>query len=183
MEKGISIFCAKLRFAPNRGSKVRFDVWACQTFFAISDPEGSCKGQEGLHKVPLEGATGACLPSSRNWVLPEDYCKKDPCNLNTEMFVSEIGNPCPTLDQLLASRILYALLVGEKQHKIAMARFCTQSCSEVGQLLVNSSPTPHLMEVAGVFLAIVLWQHPKKTREKAFLCRKPLIFSNPHFLS
>ena len=46
--------------------------------------------------------------------------------------------PCPTLGQLLASRILYALLVGEKQHEIARARFCTQSCSKVGQLLTNS---------------------------------------------
>ena len=78
------------------------------------------------------------------WVLPEDYCNKDPCNFNTEMFVSKvgIGNPCPTLGQLLASRILYALLVGEK-----LANFW----STPSQL-----PTP--WEVAGVFLAIVLWQ-------------------------
>ena len=79
------------------------------------------------------------------WVLPEDYCKKDPCNFKTEMFVSKVGNPCPTLGQLLASRILYALLIGENQHKIARAIFCTQSCLKVGQLLVNSSPTPHPM--------------------------------------
>ena len=59
--------------------------------------------------------------------------------------MSKVGNPCPTLGQLLASRILYALLVGEKQYEIARARFCTQSCSKVGQLLVNSSPTPHPM--------------------------------------
>ena len=37
------------------------------------------------------------------------------------------------------------LLLGEKQYEIAQARFCTQSCSKVGQLLVNSSPTPHPM--------------------------------------
>ena len=146
-------------------------------------------------------------------VLPEDCCKKGPCDFNTEVFVSKVGNPCPTLGQLLASRILYALLVGEKQHEIAKARFrakwssslfwvsslnlyapyllsaddlgdfsgiswetlhsggrrlgacCrkamnpqklwtllsrerfrTQGCSsKVGQLLVHSSPTPHLM--------------------------------------
>ena len=49
------------------------------------------------------------------WVLPEDLCKKDPCNFNTEMFVSKVGNPCPALGlDDLASRILYALLVGEK---------------------------------------------------------------------
>ena len=77
-----------------------------------------------------------------HWVLPEDYCKKDPCNFNAEMFVSKVGNPCPTLGQLLASRILYALFAGEKPDEIARARFCTQNCSKVGQLLVNSSPTP-----------------------------------------
>ena len=95
------------------------------------------------------------------WVLPEDYCKRDPCNFNTEMLVSIVGNPCPTLGQLLASRILYALLVGEKQHETARARFCKKSCSEVGQLLVNSSPTPLPTRSARVFLAIVLWQHQR----------------------
>ena len=34
-----------------------------------------------------------------------------------------------------ASRILYAHLVGEKQHKIARASFCTQSCSIVSESL------------------------------------------------
>ena len=30
------------------------------------------------------------------WVLPEDLCKKDPCNLNTEMFkLQRLANPCP----------------------------------------------------------------------------------------
>ena len=64
---------------------------------------------------------------------------------HAEMFVSKVGNPCPTLGQLLASRILYTILVGEKQYEIGGARFCTQSCSKVGQLLVDSSPTPHPM--------------------------------------
>ena len=86
---------------------------------------------------------GLLLRQGEFWVLPEDYCKKGPCNFNTEMFVSKVGNPCPTLGQLLANRILYAVLVGEKQYEIARARFCTRSCSEVGQLLVNSSPAPH----------------------------------------
>ena len=27
------------------------------------------------------------------WVLPEDCCKKDPCNFKTEMFVSKVGSP------------------------------------------------------------------------------------------
>ena len=71
--------------------------------------------------------------------------RKTPCNFNTEMFVSKVGHPYPTLGQLPTSRILYGLLVGEKQYEIARARFCTQSRSKVVQLLVNSSPTPHPM--------------------------------------
>ena len=55
----------------------------------------------------------------------------------------------PILFQLLASRILYALLVAEKQYEIARASFFTQSCSKVGQLLVSSSS---LAEYFYVFL-------------------------------
>ena len=59
----------------------------------------------------------------------------------------KVGNPCPTLGQLLANRILYALLVEERQHEIARARFCTQSCSEVGQLWEGRKvPTKSLLE-------------------------------------
>ena len=75
------------------------------------------------------------------WVLPEDYCKKDPCNFNMEMFVPKVSSPCTTLGQLLANRILYAFLVGENRMKSPgqdFARFCAQSCSEVGQFLANS---------------------------------------------
>ena len=50
----------------------------------------------------------------------------------------KLANRCPTLGQLLASRILYALLVGEKQYEIARARFCTQSCSKVGHLVARA---------------------------------------------
>ena len=66
-----------------------------------------------------------------SWVLPEDYHNKDPCKFNTDMFLSKVGNSCPTLGRLLASRILYALLVGEKQHEIARARFCTYRVSDL----------------------------------------------------
>ena len=99
----------------------------------------------GCFRAPRPWRKTAPLKRPINWVLPEDYCKKSPCNFNTEMFVSKVGNPCPTLGQLLPSRILYVLLAGEKQYEITRARFCTRSCSEVGQLLVNSSPTPHPM--------------------------------------
>ena len=69
--------------------------------------------------------------------------RKTPAISTRKFLCQKLVNSCPTLGQLLASRILYTLLVGEKQHEIARARFCTQSCSKVGQLLVNSSPTPH----------------------------------------
>ena len=67
-----------------------------------------------------------------------------PLQFNAEMFVPKVGNPRPTLGQLLASQILYALLVGEKQHEIARARFCTQSCPKgwptLGSIPCNSPP-------------------------------------------
>ena len=94
------------------------------------------------------------------WVLPENYCKKDPCNFNTEMFVSKVGNLCPTLGQVIASRILYAFLVGETQHEIARADFLHRFT----QKLVNSwsihRQLPIPWEIAGVSLAKILWQHP-----------------------
>ena len=69
--------------------------------------------------------------------------RKTPAISTRKFLCQKLVNSCATLGQLLASRILYTLLVGEEQHEIARARFCTQSCSKVGQLLVNSSPTPH----------------------------------------
>ena len=72
-----------------------------------------------------------CTIGPERRVYTIDCCKKDPCNLNTERFVSKVGNPCPTLGQLLASRIVYALLVGEEQHEIARARFQPNGPAEV----------------------------------------------------
>ena len=74
----------------------------------------------------------AAGPTSR--MLPEDYCKKDPCNFNTEMFVSKVGNPCPTLGQLLVSRILCALLVKKNSTKSLGQDFVHR----VAQKLANS---------------------------------------------
>ena len=64
--------------------------------------------------------------------------RKTPAISTRKCSCQKLTNPCPTLGQLLASRILYKLLLGEKQYEIAQARFCTQSCSKVGQLLVDS---------------------------------------------
>ena len=69
-----------------------------------------------------------------------------PCKFNTEVFVSEVGNPCPTLGQLLASQILYALVVGDKQHEIARQDSYTEllkSWSTLGQFLANSPSIKH----------------------------------------
>ena len=91
--------------------------WVLGGFFPLNNPHFNV----GLHFLSP-------------WVLPENYCKKYPCNFNTEMFVSEVGNPCPTLG-----------LGKRKQNGIARGGFCTQSCLKVGQLLVNCSPTPNHM--------------------------------------
>ena len=71
--------------------------------------------------------------------------RKTPAISTRKCSCQKLANRCPTLGQLPASRILYALWVGEKQYEIAKARFCTQGCSKVSQLLVNSSPTPRPM--------------------------------------
>ena len=80
--------------------------------------------------------------------LREDYCKKDPCNFNMQMFVSK------------ATHV---------------------------QLLVTNSPSYGKLQ--GVFLAIVLWQHPTNTAQtsqrlsaKSRSCLKPelRIRSDPH---
>ena len=91
---------------------------------------------------------GAWISRSDNFVLPEDLSLQErPLQFQHAMFVSKVGSPCPTLGLLLASGcqpdFVRALGRRKKLHEIARARFCTQSCSKVGQLLVNSSPTPH----------------------------------------
>ena len=56
------------------------------------------------------------------------------------MFVSKVGNPCPTLGELLASRILYALLVEEpvRNHQVKILYTeLLKSWSTLGQ----SAPT------------------------------------------
>ena len=93
--------------------------------------------------------------------LAEKLCKKDPCNFNTEMFGFKVGNPCPTLRQLLASWILYVLLVGEKRYEISRQDLDSQSCSKVGQLLVNSSV--FLNWGTRISTEQSIWAHPNAT--------------------
>ena len=51
-----------------------------------------------------------------------------------------VSDSCPTCQPYFVRA-----LGREKQHEIAKARFCTQTCSKVGQLLVNLSLTPYPM--------------------------------------
>ena len=81
-------------------------------------------------------------------MLPEDYCKKGPCNFNTVMFVSKVGNPCPTLGARSTSRqpvFWYALLVGEKQHENRQGKTLYTEALKTWSTLGHSSPTPHPM--------------------------------------
>ena len=78
------------------------------------------------------------------WVLPEDYCKKDPCNFSAEMFVSKVGQPLSN-SWSTSSQPDFVRDFGRRKTVQKSPRFCTQSCSKVGQLLFNSSPTPHPM--------------------------------------
>ena len=107
---------------------------------------------------PYEGS----VAFAKIWVLPEDYCKKDPRNFNTEMFVSKVGQPMsnswstssqPDLVRALGRR----KTVRNRQGKILYTELL-KSWPTLGQLLANSPPHG---TTAGVFLAIVLWQHPK----------------------
>ena len=143
---------------------------------ALRETGGSCQFFSFQGKSPqiqkynfrdptCESAMFGWLPcaGSKIRVLPEDYCKKDPCNFSTEVFVSWVGNPCQTIYWSASSEpdFVLSFSVGEKQHEIARARLCTQSCLKVGQLLVTSSPTPH---------PIVLCQHPRDTWKTEAQC-------------
>ena len=83
------------------------------------------------------------------WVLSDDYCKKDPCNFKQKCSYQKLATHVQLL--VKASRILYALLVEDFVHRVA-------------QQLVNIWSIPRQppipWQVAGVFLAVVLWQHP-----------------------
>ena len=72
--------------------------------------------------------------------------RKTPAISTQRCSCQKLAHPCPTLGQLLDTPFCTCFWSEKKQHEIARARFCTQSCSKVGQLLVHSSPTPHPME-------------------------------------
>ena len=81
---------------------------------------------------------------AENWVLPEDLCKKDPCNFNTEIFVSKVGqlmsNSWSTSSQ---PDFVHALgrrkTARNRQGKILYTELL-KSWPTLGQLLANSPP-------------------------------------------
>ena len=77
------------------------------------------------------------------WVLPEHYCKKDPCNSNTEMFFVQSWQPM-SIPWSTSSQpdFVRALSVGEKtardrQGKILYTEFL-KSWSTLGEFLADS---------------------------------------------
>ena len=83
-------------------------------------------------------------------MLPEDYCKKDPCNFNTEMFVSKVGQPMSnswsTSSQPDFVRALgRTRTVGNHQGKILYTELLKRWSTSL------SIPRPLPTPVAGVF--------------------------------
>ena len=83
---------------------------------------------------PSSGGGFTVEPPSLLECCQRTTARKTPAISIRKCSCHKLANPCPI-----------ALLVAEKQHEIPRARLCTQSCSKVSQLLVNSSPTPHPM--------------------------------------
>ena len=81
----------------------------------------------------------------RNLGVARGLLQEKPCNFNTEMFVSKVGQPCPTFGQLLASRILYALLVGKKQHDRQGKILYTELLKSWSNSWSNPCQPPHPM--------------------------------------
>ena len=77
------------------------------------------------------------------WVLPEDYCKKDPCNLNTEMCVSKVGQPLSNSSTSSQPGFVRAFggrkTVRNRQGKILYTELL-KSWPTLGPLLANSPP-------------------------------------------
>ena len=99
---------------------------------------------------------------ARAWVgcCQRTTARKTPAISTRKCSCQKLAHPCPTLGQLLASRILYKPVLGENSTKTPKQDFVHR----VAQKLANSWSTPRQLptpwEVAGVFLAVVLRQHP-----------------------
>ena len=75
------------------------------------------------------------------WVLPEDYCKKDPCNFNTEMFVSKVGQPMSGSWSTSSQPDLVQALARRKTVRFRPSKILSEllkSWPTLGQLLANS---------------------------------------------
>ena len=85
--------------------------------------------------------------------------------------MSKVGsrNPCPTLGQLLASRDFVHALGRRKAVRNCQGKILYTKCSKLANSWSTPRQLPTSWEVAEVFLAVVLWQHPKR---KTFLPRQ-----------
>ena len=96
------------------------------------------------------------------WVWPEDYCKEDPCNFPWN---GELARNWPRVGQLLSNSV-YKILPWRFLAVFLLPRARTKSAwLEVDQELDVGCQVWHehhifRVEIAGVFLAVVLWQHP-----------------------
>ena len=82
--------------------------------------------------------TQSVPPPFPNWVLPEVPISTRKCSCQN---LAPMSNSWST-----SGRLDFVRALGrnnkKKQHEIARARSCTQSCSKVGQLLANSRQLP-----------------------------------------
>ena len=106
-------------------------------------------------------------------VLPEDYCKEDPCNFP---WGGELARSWPRVGQLLTNshqlcvqNLALALVCcfswTKSTYKIRLAR----SWPEVRHGLPTFDTSIFRVEIAGVFIAVVLWQHPTRFAWNGFL--------------
>ena len=106
-------------------------------------------------------------------VLPEDYCKEDPCTTSHGVgswrgVDQELANFWATLrTKSCPGDFVLFFSPAKSVYKIQpflLPRACAKSAwLEVDQKLDMGWPTfdTNIFEIAGAFLAVVLWQHPK----------------------
>ena len=100
--------------------------------------------------LPRQGCTSLTQASSDVWVLPDNLCKKDPCNFDTETFVSKSWQP-KSNSWSASIQLDFVRALGRRktarnrQGKIFYTELLT-SWSTLGQFLAN---TPSHVKLQG----------------------------------
>ena len=128
-----------------------FSSETATAFLSSSESGGRGCLREGRLGVPVKsGRSGFCrlllhflgtfAVQHMFWVLPKDYCKKDPCNFNTEMFVSKVMfNSWSTSSQPNFVRAFVSRKNSTKNRQgIFLCAELRKGWSTLGQLLANS---------------------------------------------